>query len=188
MTRLAFATILFALGCAGASREAARVPAPDGSPPAPAAERPVHMADNAPADQPWMATTDTAAARLFALLEPCRRVALAAWPEAKRRFAAGLPPQHTMFVTARLRDRAGRAEQVFVAVDAIDGGRVAGRLWSDVGAVEGYRRGQPLSLAEAEVVDWMVARPDGTEEGNWMGRFIDAYQATGRPPAGVCGP
>ena len=79
-------------------------------------------------------------------------------------------------------------EQVFVAVDHIHDGRVEGRLWSEVTTVAGYRHGQPLALAEADVVDWMISRPDGSEEGNWMGKFIDVYQATGAPPVGVCGP
>jgi hypothetical protein len=155
------------------------------SEPAPA---PVHVAPTAPRDAAVGAAGDSATARLMALLEPCRRAALAAWPEARQRFLAGLPAQQTLFVTTRLRDAVGRVEQVFVAVDHIDGGRVAGRLWSEVTTVVGYRRGQPLALAEADVVDWMISRPDGSEEGNWMGKFIDAYQATGAPPVGGCGP
>ncbi|MET0399737.1 MAG: DUF2314 domain-containing protein [Longimicrobiaceae bacterium] len=122
----------------------------------------------------------------MSLLEPCRQKALAVWPEARRRFVSGLPDGQTLFVTARLRDAAGRMEQVFVAVDRIEGSRVAGRLWSDITTVAGYQRGQVLTLQEADVVDWMISRPDGSEEGNWMGKFMDAYQATGRPPAGVC--
>ena len=55
-------------------------------------------------------------------------------------------------------------------------------------AIRSDRRGQALSVAEADVVDWTIARPDGTEEGNWMGRFIDGIHATGRPPAGICDP
>jgi hypothetical protein len=154
----------------------------------PAAERPVHVAANAPVDQPIGVANKKELEELFAMLEPCRRLALAAWPDARRRFATGLPERHTMFVTMRLRDAAGRVEQVFVAVDAIRDGRVSGRLWNDLNTVEGYRRGQALSLAEADVVDWTIARPDGTEEGNWMGRFIDGVHATGRPPTGICGP
>ncbi|MFL5541489.1 MAG: hypothetical protein ACJ8J0_21055, partial [Longimicrobiaceae bacterium] len=116
------------------------------------------------------------------------RKALAAWPDARRRFLAGLPPQQTLFVTTRRRDAGGRLEQVFVAVDGIDGAQVTGRLWSDVGIVVGYRHGQKLAVPESEIVDWMISRPDGSEEGNWMGKFFDAYQATGRPPAGICDP
>jgi len=146
---------------------------------------PVHVAPTAPRDAPIGAGDS---ARLMALLEPCRRAALAAWPEARRRFLVGLPPQQTLFVTTRLRDSVGRMEQVFVAVDRIENGRITGRLWSEVMRVAGYRRGQQIPLAEADVVDWMISRPDGSEEGNWMGKFIDAYQATGTPPSGVCSP
>jgi hypothetical protein len=172
MRRIALLAVILHAGCARAPRAAA--------------ERPIHVAPNAPPDRPISTATDSATAHLFALLEPCRRRALASWPDARARFAAGLPDRHTMFVTTRLHDAAGHVEQVFVAVDAVGAGRVSGRLASDVRVVEGYRRGQTLSVAEADVVDWMVARPDGTEEGNWMGRFIDELQATGTPPAGVC--
>jgi hypothetical protein len=173
------AVVLSLVGVACASG-----PRPD----VPAAERPVHVAANAPVDQPIGVATKKEVDEFFAKLEPCRRLALAAWPDVRRRFATGLPERQTLFVTTRLRDAAGRVEQVFVAVDAIRDGRVAGRLWNDLNTVEGYRRGQALSVAEADVVDWTIARPDGTEEGNWMGRFIDGIHATGRPPAGICDP
>jgi hypothetical protein len=45
--------------------------------------------------------------------------ALAAFPEVRRRFEAGLPPRHTFFVTTWLRDGDGRQEHVFVAVDSV---------------------------------------------------------------------
>jgi hypothetical protein len=74
--------------------------------------------------------------------------ARASFPAARRRFEAGLPPRHTFFVTTRLRDRVGRREQVFVAVDSVRGSGaravVAGRLWSQIGVLEGYRYGQPV--------------------------------------------
>lgn len=91
---------------------------------------------------------------------------------------AGLPPHHTMFVTTRLRDAAGRMEQVFVAVDSIVGPRIAGRIWNDVITVAGYRAGQAYAFDDDALVDWTVARPDGTEEGNVVGKFMDGY----RPP------
>jgi hypothetical protein len=35
-------------------------------------------------------------------------------------------------------------------------------------------------------MDWMVARPDGSEEGNLIGKFVDEGLATGRPPVHLC--
>ena len=146
---------------------------------------PVHVAPTAPQDAP-IALDSSAVTELDRLIEPCRRTAMAAYPGARARFRAGLPARHSMFVVTRLRDSAGRREQVFVVVDAIDGERITGRIWNDLRVVTGYQRAQVITVPEQEILDWMVSRPDGTEEGNWIGRFIDALQATGVPPTGIC--
>jgi hypothetical protein len=146
----------------------------------------VAVAPTAPRDAPVYVTSDTAMAKMFAFLEPCRKKALAAWPSARSRFVAGLPPNQTLFVTTRLHDATGRVEQVFVAVDHINGDAVSGRIWSDISVVQGYARGQAISLPQSEIVDWMISKPDGSEEGNWMGKFIDAAGPSGRAPPGIC--
>jgi hypothetical protein len=149
-------------------------------------QRPVEVAPTAPRDAPYFTTTDTAMVRLYAMLEPCRRKALASWPDARRRFQAGLRPKQSLFVTTRLRDSTHRVEQVFVAVDKIDPRSVTGRLWSEIAVVRGFQRGQTLTVADSDIVDWMISRPDGSEEGNWMGKFMDAYFATKVVPTDIC--
>jgi hypothetical protein len=146
-----------------------------------AAQEPVHLAPNAPKDQPVSVSTDTAQARLMALMEPYAQRARASYPDARGRYLAGLPPRHTFFVTTRLYDADGRMEQVFVVVDRIADGRITGRIWNDINTVRGFARGQTVTFGEAELVDWLIARPDGTEEGNFVGKFIDDYQR-GRIP------
>ena len=39
----------------------------------------------------------------------------------------------------------------------------------------GYGMGQFYSLPESQLIDWMIAKPDGTEEGNEVGKFLDTY-------------
>jgi hypothetical protein len=131
---------------------------------------------NGPRDQPLTASSGSDAVRMFFAMEPYVAHARASWPEARRRFLAGLPDRHTFFVTTRLRDAGGRIEQVFVAVDSVTDGRVHGRIWSQILVVEGYRLGQRYAFSEAELIDWMIARPDGTTEGNVVGRFLDIYR------------
>lgn len=46
--------------------------------------------------------------------------------------------------------------------------------------VTGYKRGDPHDLPEAEIVDWLISRPDGSEEGNVVGKFLDEWQKTRR--------
>ena len=149
---------------------------------------PARLTPTAPPDRPVTVADSAALARFFALLEPCVAKARATYPAARDRYAAGLPPGHHLFVTTRLRDAAGRVEQAFVAVDSIRADRIHGVIASRIGAVAGYRLGQPHVVVEGDLVDWMVARPDGSEEGNAVGKFIDALQRGGEPPRALCAP
>ena len=148
----------------------------------PAQERPVHVAPNAPKDNPVGAAMPCQWHAMVRAMAPYVAKARASYPAAKARFQAGLPERHTFFVTTRLTDRRGRIEQVFVVVDSIVGTEIRGRIWSPVGTVEGYALRQPYAFPESGLVDWMVSRPDGTEEGNVVGIFLDTYQ-----PPSVCG-
>jgi uncharacterized protein YegJ (DUF2314 family) len=150
--------------------------------PAAAQKRPVNVAPNAPKDVPVAVPNDTVQARIFALMEPQSVRARAAYPEAKARFLAGLPKGQSFFAVTRLRDEDGRWEQVFIAVDGIKDGKITGRIWNDINVVRGFRAGQSHTFPEAELVDWMITRPDGSEEGNFIGKFIDEMRRTGRNP------
>lgn len=134
------------------------------------------LAPNAPADRPGAIRADSpdeAFSRWQALIAPHSREALATYPGARQRYLEGLPPGENFFVTVILHDPAHRFEQVFILVDKIDHGVVTGRISSDVLAVDGYRRGATLTFPEAEVVDWLISKPDGSEEGNFVGKFLD---------------
>lgn len=98
------------------------------------------------------------------------------WPAARSRYLAGLPRGETFYVTTRLRDSQGRFEQAFVQVARIDGTLISGQIASDIRLVSGYCRGQPYAFQESELMDWTVIRPDGTEEGNVVGKFLDTYR------------
>jgi hypothetical protein len=140
-----------------------------------AAQDPV-IASKAGRDQPLTASTGSEAMRMFFAMEPYIAHARASWPDAKRRFVDGLPRRHVLFVTTRLRDANGRIEQIFVAVDSVVAKRIHGRIWSQILIVDGYRLQQPYDFPEEDLIDWMIARPDGTEEGNVVGRFLDTFR------------
>jgi hypothetical protein len=89
---------------------------------------------------------------------------------------AGLPAGQSFFVTTRIHDRHGRLEQVFVAVHEISDSVIGGLIWSEIGVVEGYALGQPYSFEESKLLDWLIAHPDGSEEGNFVGKFLDSYE------------
>ena len=142
----------------------------------PLAAQDPYATPNGRRDQPLTASNGSDAIRMFFAMEPYVAHARASWPDARRRFVAGLPDQYDFFVTTRLRDAQGHIEQAFVAVDSIAGGRVYGRIWSPILVVDGYRLGQRHDFPEDDLIDWMIAHPDGTAEGNVVGRFLQTYQ------------
>ena len=135
----------------------------------------VHVAPNAPKDDP-IAAKDEELKKIEEALKPHIKKARETYPDAKRRFLAGLPPQHSFFITTRLRDDEGRFDQVFIAVKEIKGGVVRGLIWNDVNLVKGYKHGDEYKFPEGEVLDWTISKPDGTEEGDFIGKFFDSLR------------
>jgi hypothetical protein len=136
----------------------------------------VHLARNAPQDRPVRISGDDpneGLAKWRALVAPHVQKAKATYPDAKSRYLAGLPPQQTFFVTTLLRDGQGHFEYVFVVVQRIAEQNVTGRIATQVNLVRGYRDGDIVRFSEAEVMDWMISKPDGSEEGNLVGKFLD---------------
>jgi len=164
--------VVIAAACAGGKPSPAVVPEPA-------------LAENAPKDAPVSASAANVSA-MGKLLAPCVTKARAAFPAAARRFRNGLPEGQSLFVVTVLHDSSGKFEQVFIAVDSIGKTDVYGRIWNQITIVKGYQLKQPYTVPESEIIDWMISKPDGSEEGNWSGKFLDALQATGKAPSGIC--
>ncbi len=133
----------------------------------------VHLAPNAPEDRPGSVSGKGALARWRAQVAPYSNKARATYPDAKRRYLAGLPPQQTFFVTTLVRDQKGHFEYIFVVVQRISHGDVTGQVATQTNLVRSYREGDTITFPEAEVIDWMISKPDGSEEGNLVGKFLD---------------
>ncbi len=98
------------------------------------------------------------------------------YPAAKKRFLAGFPPKYLFSLTTKLWDRSHtKFEVVFVVADQIKNGTVTGHLATHTKQPIGYDYGDRISFPESEVMDWTIVRPDGTEEGNVVGKFLDTY-------------
>jgi hypothetical protein len=134
-----------------------------------------HLAPNAPKDQPKETTGEEDVKKFEAAIKPYIEKARQTYPEAKKRFLAGLPPKHSFFVTTRLFDDARNFEQVFVAVKEIKDGVIRGFISSEVNRIQRYKNGDAYSFPESELIDWTISKPDGTEEGNFVGKFLDTY-------------
>jgi hypothetical protein len=134
------------------------------------------LSPDAPPDRPVQISgrsREDALASWRALIAPYVAKSRATYPDAKRRYLAGLRPGETFFVTTILVDGEGHFEQVFILVDKIEDGVVSGRIFSDVTTVRGFKPRDVYRCPEAEVVDWLISKPDGSEEGNIVGKFID---------------
>ena len=134
------------------------------------------LSPNAPRDKPVTAYEQCQFNALQFAIAPYVARARASYPEAKKRYLAGLPHGQTFFVTVLLTDSLGRHEQVFIAVDRIVANDIQGRIWSAIYVVHGYHLNQQFSLKDADVMDWLITHPDGSEEGNIVGKFLDTYQ------------
>jgi hypothetical protein len=135
-----------------------------------------HLSKEAPRDKPVHVATDEHKRRFDAAIRPYVAKARATYPQAKQRFLAGLPPGQSFFVTVELRDKDGHSEVVFLAVDSLARDSAFGRIWNQINVVHGYRLRDRYATAEAELLDWLIAKPDGAEEGNVVGKFLDTYQ------------
>ncbi|HEX6718571.1 MAG TPA: DUF2314 domain-containing protein [Pyrinomonadaceae bacterium] len=135
----------------------------------------INVAPNAPKDKPVNAKEDEVR-QVEEAIKPYVEMARKTYPQAKERFLKGLPPKHTFFITTRLYDAAGRYEQVFIAVKEIKDGKIRGLIWSDIRLISEYKHGDSYTFPESELIDWTISKPDGTEEGNYVGKFLDTYQ------------
>lgn len=134
------------------------------------------LAPNAPIDSPVQAGEKCIWFAMDRAMQPYIAQARATWPNARQRYLAGLPRGHSFFVTALLVDNQDRREQVFIAVDSIGDGRITGKIWNRIEVVHGFRLGDHYAFPESELRDWMIAKPDGKEEGNFVGKFLDTYE------------
>lgn len=127
-----------------------------------------------PVDQPFSCGPD-ATARVQELVSPYIDRARETYPGAKARWKKGLPPGYTFFVTTPFRHSDQHFEFVFVKVATIAADRVSGTIASTpIGP--GFRAGQVYEFDERTIVDWTITDPNGMEEGNFVGNFLDRYR------------
>lgn len=132
----------------------------------------VHVATNAPKDKPLRGEAKT----FDALVAPYVAMARKSYPEAKAGFLKGLPPKESFLVTVRVYDESGNFEQIFIVVGSIKDGTIKGKIASDVERIAGYARGDQFECKEKDIFDWCITKPDGSEEGNVVGKFLDVVE------------
>jgi len=144
-------------------------------------------AAQAPPDRPQ--TLDSASEACLERASQARTArAVASLPDAIRRFQAGLGEGRRFYVTVRVWDQQGKSEQVFVAVLGVRGDTLVGQLDSETELVTQFHRGDRFLVLQDAVLDWTISQPDGTEEGNLLGKLMDTLQErmTRAPQASIC--
>jgi hypothetical protein len=130
---------------------------------------------NAPKDPPGI-TTVSDIGELEREVAPYSARARKSYPDAKRRYLAGLPPGYHFSVVTKL-SSPGHSEVVFVVVTGIQGDQITGRIADEIRSVAGYKIGDSYTLPESAIIDWVIVAPDGREEGNLVGKFLDERDA-----------
>ncbi len=126
-----------------------------------------------PQDKPKEWGGDSAERMMQPYIEEAKRT----YPQAKARFQSGLPAGYSFFVTIDLHEN-NMHENAFMAVRKISDGNVTAVLATKLTNVKSYQYGKQYVFPESEVVDWTITSPDGKEEGNFVGRFLDEYYRT----------
>ena len=170
MTRQAF----FLFAAMGVAVGCTKAPVPSIHPPLPV------LSTNAPKDQPVEWNDAAEKAECDAAMAPLIAKARQTWPDAKKRYLEGLPRGHVFYVVKKLVDGKGNTEQVFVAVTSIRNDKITGRIASEILGQSGFKQGDVQTFPESELIDWLISRPDGSEEGNLVGNFLDEWQKTHR--------
>jgi hypothetical protein len=131
------------------------------------------LAPNAPKDQPVDLAPDQISSNDRAIA-PFIAAARSTYPQARARFLHGLPAGEHFFVVTRIRDSQGHWEQVFIRVQSVKKGAISGVISSQMRTVT-FKLGDRHELSESDLMDWVISKPDGSEEGNLIGKFLDSH-------------
>ena len=127
----------------------------------------VLTADTAPAGVRPALTRDESA-----LADPVRE-ALRTLPQAKKRFLAGLANGDQFLLSVRVVDTDTSFRQATARVLGWHDSTVQALLLPSAANSVGPTEPTPVSFPETAVLDWMLLRASGREEGNYVGRYTD---------------
>ncbi len=132
-----------------------------------------NLSKDAPTDKSHLVESTQKQKEYEKMIAPYVKQALKKLPEAKQRFLKGLKSGEAFFLVTRIYDKDGKFEQVFVRVKKWDNENIKGLISNDLYTVKEYYYGQIIDFKEKDVLDWLISKPDGSEEGNYVGKFLD---------------
>lgn len=133
------------------------------------------LSPNAPPDKPAGVTSPEQVQKFEQAIAPYVKKAKDTLPRAKKRYLKGLNKGETFFVTTRIYE-GQKFEQVFIRVTSWEGETIHGLLASDVALLTAHRKGEEVVCKQGDLIDWTISKPDGTEDGNSVGKFLDSYK------------
>jgi hypothetical protein len=106
------------------------------------------------------------------LPEMPRKEAKRTLPQLRQRYQRGLPTGTTCYLTATVLNESATPELLVVEVATWQAGQVTGRIMRL--SPEGRAiAGTAVNFEEAAILDWLILRPNGMEEGNFIGKYLD---------------
>ncbi|TGD81768.1 hypothetical protein [Hymenobacter wooponensis] len=101
-----------------------------------------------------------------------RKEAKRTLPQLRQRYQRGLQAGTTCYLTANVLNESATPEPLVVEVAAWQAGQVTGRIVRL--SPEGRTiAGALVTFEETVILDWLLLRPNGTEEGNYVGKYLD---------------
>lgn len=113
------------------------------------------------------------------LIAPYIEKAKSTFPAVKKKYIAGdyVREKRELDVQIELTDKDGTKEMVFVYVTQCLGNRFQGIVTNDIQFLKEYKKGDEVSFTQDQVKNWVVVDSLGNEEGNFVGKAIEAFDS-----------
>lgn len=113
------------------------------------------------------------------LIAPYIEKARATFPAVKKKYIAGdyVREKRELDVQIELTDKDGDREMVFVMVTQCLGNRFQGIVTNEIQLLKEFKKGDEVSFTQDQVKNWVVVDSLGNEEGNYVGKAIEAFDS-----------
>ena len=113
------------------------------------------------------------------LIAPYIEKARETFPAVKKKYIAGdyVREKRVLDVQINLVDKDGTKEMVFVHVTQCLGNRFQGIVTNEIELLKEYKKGDTVSFTQDQVKNWVVVDSQGNEEGNYVGKAIEAFDS-----------
>ncbi|TGE09646.1 hypothetical protein [Hymenobacter fodinae] len=107
------------------------------------------------------------------LPEVPRKEAKRTLPQLRQRYQRGLPVGTICYLTVNTLNESATPEPLVVEVATWQAGKLTGRIMRLSHEEGRAMAGAPVSFEETAILDWLLLRPNGAEEGNYVGKYLD---------------